>query len=114
MIEPKDAGHLVEIANGISAGVGRPIAWMHMPVPRDRSDDPYFAPLSGLKLHPETKLVLGLVHFTDGLDGTRRRMQAASKVVNDYDIGTECGMARRPRETITELLRIHRQAADLP
>jgi len=113
MIEPTDTGYLVEIANGISAGVGRPIAWVHMPVPRSRSDDAYFAPLAGLKLHPETKLVLGLVHFTDGLDGTRRRMQAANKVVTDYDIGTECGMARRPRETLEELFRIHRDAADL-
>ena len=114
MVEPKDAGILVEIANGISAGVHRPMAWMHMPVPRDRSDDAYFAPLTGLKLHPETRLVLGLVHYTDGLEGTRKRMQAANKVTTEYDIGTECGMARRPQETILDLLRIQRQAADLP
>jgi methionine synthase II (cobalamin-independent) len=113
MVEPTDTGNMVEIANGISAGVHRPMAWMHMPVPRNRSDDAYFAPLAGLKLHPETRLVLGLVHFTDGLDGTRRRMQAANKVVADYDIGTECGMARRPRETIPELLNIHKQVVEL-
>jgi hypothetical protein len=40
-------------------------------------------------------------------------MAAANRVVRDYDIGTECGMARRPRETIQQLLGIHRQAADL-
>jgi methionine synthase II (cobalamin-independent) len=113
MIEPTDAGYLVEIANGISAGVSRPVSWMHLPVPRNRSDDAYFAPLSGLKLHPETRLVLGLVHFTDGLEGTKQRMQSANKVVADYDIGTECGMARRPRETIRELLDIHKQAAEM-
>ncbi len=113
MVQPKDAANLVEIANAVSAGVSRPIAWFHLPVPRDRSDDAYFAPLTGLKLHPETRLALGLVHYTDGLDGTRRRMQAANKVVTDYDIATECGMARRPQETIQELFRIHRQAADL-
>jgi hypothetical protein len=72
MVEPTDTGYLVEIANGISAGVNRPIAWMHMPVPRNRSDDAYFAPLAGLRLHLETKLVLGLVHYTDGIEGTRR------------------------------------------
>jgi hypothetical protein len=113
MAEPTDTGYLAEIANGISAGVSRPIAWMHMPVPRDRSDDAYFAPLANLKLHPETRLVLGLVHFTDGLEGTKQRMQAANKVVEDYDIGTECGMARRPRETIRELLSIHKQVVEL-
>jgi hypothetical protein len=113
MVEPGDMGYLVEIANAVSSGVSRPIAWMHMPVPRDRNDDAYFAPLSGLKLHPETRLALGLVHFTHGLEGTRRRMQAANKVVSDYDIATECGMARRPRETIPELLRIHKQVVEL-
>jgi hypothetical protein len=86
---------------------------MHLPVPRDRSDDAYFAPLSGLKLHPETRLVLGLVHFTDGVEGTRKRMDAANKVITEYDMGTECGMARRPRETIRELLGIHKQLVDL-
>jgi hypothetical protein len=113
MREPEDAGSLVEIANGISGGVNRPITWMHLPVPRSRSDDAYFAPLSGLKLAPDTKVVLGLIHHTDGLEGTRKRMQAASKVVQDYAISTECGMGRRPPETIHELLRIHREAADL-
>ena len=37
---------LVEIANGISSRVSRPIAWMHLPVPRNRTDDAYFAPLA--------------------------------------------------------------------
>ena len=37
-----------------------------MPVPRDRSDDAYFAPLTRLKLKPGTQLCLGLVHYTDG------------------------------------------------
>ncbi|HEU0075293.1 MAG TPA: hypothetical protein VFS30_14910 [Dehalococcoidia bacterium] len=40
-------------------------------------------------------------------------MNAANKVVSEYDIGTECGMARRPRETIRELLGIHKEAAEL-
>jgi hypothetical protein len=112
-VEPTDTANLVEMANGISAGVSRPIAWMHLPVPRERSDDAYFAPLSGLKLHPETQLVLGLIHHTDGIEGTKARMQAATKVVPDYAIATECGMGRRPPETIQKLLGIHKQAAEL-
>jgi methionine synthase II (cobalamin-independent) len=112
-VEPTDTTNLAEMANGISDGVSRPIAWMHLPVPRERSDDAYFAPLSGLKLHPETQLVLGLIHHTDGIEGTKARMQTANKVVQDYAIATECGMGRRPPETIQELLRIHKQAAEL-
>ena len=36
---------MVEIANATSAGVVRPIQFFHMPVPKDRTDDTYFAPL---------------------------------------------------------------------
>ena len=110
-IEPEDASKLVEVANAISAGVGRQINWIHMPVPRNRTDDAYFAPLQHLELHPETELCLGLVHFTDGVEGTRRRIAAAQKVVADFGVATECGMGRRNAATIPELLRIHSEVA---
>lgn len=106
-VEPKDAGVLVEVANGISERVSRSIQWIHLPVPRDRDDDAYYAPLSGLRLHPETKIFLGLVHHTDGVEGTRRRIAAASRVLPDFGIGTECGMGRRNPTTILDLLKIH-------
>jgi hypothetical protein len=86
---------------------------MHMPVPRDRSDDAYFAPLSNLKLKPETRLYLGLVHHTDGVAGTKKRIDTASKYAGDYGIATECGWGRRPPETMAELIEIHKQVADL-
>ena len=105
--EPEDTANMVAVANGIAAGIGRSVQWLHMPVPRDRSDDAYFAPLNALTLSPETQLFLGLVHHTDGVEGTRRRIAAAEKVVPDFGIATECGMGRRPPETISELLRIH-------
>lgn len=65
--EPADTAKLVDIANAISAGVQRPIQWISMPVPRNRTDDAYFAPLRGLRL--QTQLYLGLVHVTDGPRG---------------------------------------------
>lgn len=105
--EPKDTTKLVEVANGISAGVKRQINWIHMPVPRNRTDDAYFAPLRNLHLHPETELYLGLVHFTDGVEGARKRIAAAQRAVAEFGIATECGLGRRPAETIPDLLRIH-------
>ncbi len=51
-VEPQDTSRLVALANGVSAGVERTIQWIHLPVPRDRSDDAYFAPLANLQLHP--------------------------------------------------------------
>jgi hypothetical protein len=59
--QPRDAGRLVAVANGISAGVRRPVHWIHLPVPRDRDDEAYYAPLGDLELQPETELYLGLV-----------------------------------------------------
>lgn len=110
--EPADAGHLTAVAGGVSAKAGRPIDWLHMPVPKERDDDAYFAPLAGLALKPGCELYLGLVHRTGGIAGTRRRIAAAEKVVQKFGIATECGLARRPPETIPELLRQHAEVAE--
>jgi hypothetical protein len=110
-VQPTDAGNLVEVANAVSAAVARPVAWMHLPVPRDRDDDAYFAPLEELRLHPETELYLGLVHSTDGVAGARRRVAAARRVVEGFGVATECGFGRRPPETIESLMRTHAEIA---
>jgi hypothetical protein len=80
-------------------------------VPRDRSDDVYFAPLARPRLRPETELSLGLVHYTDGVAGTRRRLATAERHANRFSIATECGFGRRDPATILELLRIHAEVA---
>ncbi len=105
--EPADAGHLAAVASGVSERAGRAIDWIHIPVPKERDDDAYFAPLAGLALKPGCELYLGLVHTTGGIDGTRRRIAAAEKAVQNFGIATECGLARRPPETIPALLRQH-------
>ena len=110
-VEPEDTSKLVEVANGLAAGLKRSLNWISMPVPRNRSDDAYFAPLKNLRLHPETELYLGLVHLTDGVEGTRRRIEAAQRVIADFGVATECGFGRRPAETIPDLLRIHSEVA---
>src|ERR1700740_450428 len=76
VIQPKDAGIMVEIVNAVSTGVRRPIQFFHLPVPKPRTDDGYFAPLAGLKLRPETELYLGLVH-RDDMAGNAARLAAA-------------------------------------
>ncbi len=111
-VQPADAANLVQVANAISAGVKRSIHWIHIPVPRDRADDRYFAPLRELKLHRETELYLGLVHFTDGVEGTIRRIEIARRAIGEFAVATECGFGRRPAETIPALLRIHAEVTD--
>jgi len=109
IIEPEDLGLCVAFANGICRASPRPVAFVHMPVPRDRADDSYFAPLAMLALPASTRLVLGLVHHTDGVEGARRRIAAAERYVRDFDIATECGFGRRDPATVPELLRIHKE-----
>ena len=113
IVEPKDTGVMVDLANRLSAAIERPIAWLHMPVPRDRDDDNYFAPLRELNLKHGEELYLGLVHLTDGVEGAKRRLAAAKRVVQDFGVATECGLGRRPPETIAEVLVLHRKVASL-
>jgi hypothetical protein len=56
---------------------------------------------------------LGLVHLTDGLEGAKRRLAAARRVVDvdDFGVATECGFGRRPAETVSALLELHQQVA---
>jgi hypothetical protein len=110
-IEPRDTSDMVDVMNRVAARVGRRVEFVHMPVPRNRSDAAYFAPLKKLKLRPETQLYLGLVHFSDGLSGAKKRIAAARKAIKGFGIATECGLGRRKAETIPELLGIHAQAA---
>jgi len=113
VVEPTDMGDMVEFTNRLVRGLKRPIDLVHMPVPRDRSDDAYFAPLRDLALPRETQLCLGLVHYTDGVEGTMRRLATARRHAQKFAIATECGFGRRDPKTIPELLRIHAQVAEL-
>lgn len=113
-VEPEDAGKMVSLANGIAQSVSRPITYFHLPVPINRTDDAFFAPLRDLKLAPDTELYLGVVH-TDGAEGVGRRVAAAQRYVKDFGIATECGMARcRTPEVVGTLLRIHAESSREP
>ena len=112
LVEPDDLGICVEMANRGKTAAGRSIEFVHMPVPRDRSDDAYFAPLAALNLDG-TRLFLGLVHHTDGAEGGRKRVAAAKRALDDFGIATECGFGRRPADQIPELMAIHQELAAL-
>ena len=111
LVEPVDMGLMVELANQFTTNVQRSITWIHMPVPRDRDDDAYFAPLRMLRLRPETELYIGLIHLTDGIPGACKRLAAAKRILSKFGVATECGFGRRKPETILELLELHRELA---
>ena len=111
-VQPGDMSVLATLTGQVIAGLRRPLDWVHMPVPRDRDDDAYFAPLQRLRLPADTELFLGLIHASDGMDGARRRIAAAQRWAPPFGVATECGLGRRPPESIPALLGLHRAAAD--
>jgi hypothetical protein len=113
-VQPRDTGLLVEVANDLIEGIDRQIDFLHLPVPRDRTDAAYFAPLADLRRPDGTALFLGLVHQTDGLGGATARVAAARRFVDGFGVATECGFGRRPAESVEPLLELHRSIIDAP
>jgi hypothetical protein len=108
---PKDARSVTEMANALVGRGSRPIDFLHLPFPR-AAERRYFAPLADLRLPPGVEVYLGLVHYTDGVDGTRRRIAAAREALNDFGVATECGWGRRDPATTSALIGIHRQVSE--
>jgi hypothetical protein len=106
LVQPKDMSVLVEIANAMAAQVARDIQFIHMPVPRTRSDDSYFAPLQRLALAADTELYLGLIHHDDA-DGDAARLAAARKYARIDGVGAECGMGRGDPGRLDAMLKAH-------
>ena len=104
---------MVEMSNAISACVNRPIQFFHLPVPKGRTDDAYYAPLKSLKLGYDTKLYLGLIHHNDAA-GNSNRLTAARRHVRVDGVATECGMARGDPARLPALLAAHVAAVELP
>ncbi len=108
--QPEDAAVLTRVANAVVAGVKRKVDFVHLPVPIERDDEAYFAPLKNLQLPAGTKLYLGLLHREDGVDGAIKRIKAAGSAVNSFGVATECGMGRGPRDAMEPLLELHADA----
>ena len=111
MVQPKDAGIMVEMTNAIAARVKRPIQFFHLPVPKGRTDDGYFAPLEKLKLGGGTELYLGLIHHNDAA-GDAARLAAARRHARVDGVATECGMARGDPARLPSLLAAHVRAIE--
>lgn len=110
LVMPRDAGILVDVMNGIGDAVRRRIDYLHIPVPQDRTDDAYFAPLTGWRQRAETQLYLGLIHHADA-DGDQKRIAAAKRVAPAFGVASECGWGRSDPAKLPGLLLGHRQAA---
>ncbi|WP_341941294.1 hypothetical protein [Microbacterium sp. LWH10-1.2] len=108
-VEPTDAANLVRYANAVTAASARDLTWLHLPVPIERDDEAYLAPLAGLSYDGE--LYLGLVHREDGVGGASRRIAAAQRFAPGFGVATECGIGRAPAGTTEDILRTHAELA---
>ncbi len=106
MVQPKDAGLMVEMVNAVSASVQRSIQFFHLPVPKPRTDEAFYVPLEKLNMKPDTDLYLGLVHHNDDA-GNAARIAAGRRHAKVDGIGTECGMARGDPARLPALLAAH-------
>lgn len=110
--DPNDLSTSVAMYNRAAEVSDHSIDFVHMSVPRHRSDDGYFKPLQKVGSADGT-IYAGLVHYTDGVQGSIRRLEAFKRY---YDgptgVATECGLGRRPPDQdLMTLLEIHREVA---
>jgi SAM-dependent methyltransferase len=106
-VDPQDTRKMVDVANALASSLGRPLNWLHMPVPHD-ADDAYFAPLADLRLDPRTELYLGVLRLDDGVDGARARIATARRHVDSFGAASDCGWGRGGPAAVADLLGLHR------
>lgn len=111
LVMPGDMAILVEMANGIASSLERRLDFMHMPVPRERTDDAYFAAMADLSLPPNTEVYLGLIHHDDA-EGDQARIGAARRIRPTFGISTECGWGRTDPQRVPGLIAAHRIAME--
>ncbi len=111
MVQPKDLGVCVEMANGIAGSVSRPVRYIHMPVPRERGDEAFFRPLEDLALGEGTALYLGLVHEGDA-EGNANKLAQARKFAAVAGIAAECGLGRGDPASLLDMIEQHRLLAE--
>jgi hypothetical protein len=111
LVQPKDAAILIEMLEGIASATKRKIDFFHIPVPKERTDAAFYAPLKGWKRPPGTALYLGLLHFDDA-EGDKARIAMARRHVADFGFSAECGWGRTEPGRLPGLLKGHRVAAE--
>jgi ubiquinone/menaquinone biosynthesis C-methylase UbiE len=102
-----DMSRVVEIANAISASLGRPLNWIHMPAVGISEDGAFYEPLRDLRLGPETELYLGLLDPDADDARTSARIAAAHDRVGEFGVATPCGWGRLAAAKVPRLIEAH-------
>jgi len=104
----------VEFANALANAIPRRLDYIHIPTIPSH-DEHSLAPLAQLQLSPGTKLYLGVLHASDGLEGAQRRIRAAERWVKDFGLAHWCGLSQwgAGPETVAPMLQLHRACTEL-
>jgi hypothetical protein len=111
--EPTSLQVVVDRGLALFERSSHPIRFFHAPVPVSAMGflDEYLAPLKQILPKFEehgTELYLGVVQYADP-EGTKKRIEAASKVVKEFGVATECGWGRTPVEQIEGIMRLTKE-----
>jgi hypothetical protein len=74
-----------------------------------QAGDAYFAPLKGLDTGA-TRIYLGIIHHTDGMEGFRRRFDVAKPHIRDFGVASVCGYGRLGADESRAAFELHREA----
>jgi hypothetical protein len=104
-----DLAVCVRFSNEAVKLTNRHVDYVHMPVVQ-QPDDAFFAPLDSLDIG-DTRVFLGMIHHSDGIEDFRRRRDLAKKHLTHFGIGSVCGYGRVKPEECREILDLHAQDA---
>ena len=110
MADLEDLDLCVRMSNEAKRRFGRRLDYVHMPVTQEPADA-FFAPLQRLEIG-DTKVFLGMVHHTDGIEDFRLRRDLARNYLGDFGIGSVCGYGRLHADELPDVLRIHAEDAE--
>ena len=90
-----DLGLMVQLTNSLMRAAPRRVNYVHIPIPSHWAEPSHYQELSKLKLHDGTRVYLGLIHHTDGVEGAKRRIVAASRHLQGFGAAASCGRPSR-------------------
>lgn len=109
MVAMGDLSLCVRMSNEAARRTGRRLDYVHLPVIR-QPDDAFFAPLDDLDVG-DTKVYLGIVHHTDGMEDFRRRRDLARAHLPEFGIASVCGYGRVDPSELDHVLQVHAACA---
>ncbi|KAF2159042.1 hypothetical protein M409DRAFT_30460 [Zasmidium cellare ATCC 36951] len=109
---PGTTQSIVDMAKAVRRQCSKPVAWMHLSLPPDTTNEQSLLPLEDLapdRFPTKTELVLGLVLPRDEEGSRRRLFKAAERLgTTDFGISAACNLVDLTQDDFKDVLRILR------